>query len=272
MGTASLEGAVIDHILELISSTSRRMSLVLHAYFDESGKYQDSDFICLAGYISDDDRWSVFCTEWAGLLAKHHIPYVHMKNFMVLQGEYKELGWTADHRDMVLREFFDVIRRNIMAAFLIGFDAKHYRSMSVEARKCFGDPVVFCFQRLIESVVKRVSRLGSETKVVMVFDDDEDYAMRCYRLWCDLRTSTPEMGTYIPSVCFADDKVFAPLQGADILAHQTRRFMLDLVAGTSPREAFIDLLTSPNPAYGIEYITEVWAGVQIDGFVQGRRA
>lgn len=34
---------------------------MLFAYFDESGKPDSSNFVCIAGYTSDDDGWKKFC-------------------------------------------------------------------------------------------------------------------------------------------------------------------------------------------------------------------
>jgi hypothetical protein len=36
----------------------------MHAYFDESGHFRDSDFICMAGYIAEESSWDGFCEAW----------------------------------------------------------------------------------------------------------------------------------------------------------------------------------------------------------------
>jgi hypothetical protein len=64
-----------------------------HAFFDESGKFGDSDFVCIAGYISHDGGWNNFCDRWGPLLIRHQIPYVHMKEMISLRGPYEKLGW-----------------------------------------------------------------------------------------------------------------------------------------------------------------------------------
>ena len=232
---------------------------MLHAYFDESGKFQDSNFICLTGYIADDDQWERFSTEWVGLLERHHIPYVHMKHMIALQGVYKELGWTHEHRDKVLDQFIEVIQRNILAAFAIGLDAKAYREMSAESKnRLGGDPFLFCFVRLINKVVTTLEKKGQDSPITMVFDNDQAYAMKLYSLWYKLRKMNPEHGKKIGAMCFADDTIYQPLQGADVLAHQTNKFMRNVQEQRDVHPRFLRLLKKPTPPYVIEFISEMF--------------
>ncbi len=270
--------AVLYSVVLPLHGYNRRgkVSLVLHAYFDESGKFRDpkSRYICLAGYVADDARWTTFCDEWAGLLHKHHIPYVHMKNMIALQGEYEDLGWTHIHRDEVLKEFIGVIRRNVTASFGIGLDLTHYRAMPKESQKRLGgDPFLFCFARLIKRVLETLKQQNVPDPIVMAFDDDKDYAMRCYKVWCEMKNHFPELRERFPAICYADDRIFAPLQGADILAHETNKFMRNCEDGRNPRQMFAELLKSPDPNRAITYITEVWDSEQLVRFAaqcQGR--
>jgi hypothetical protein len=232
---------------------------MLHAYFDESGKFQDSNFICLTGYIASDGQWEAFCKEWVGLLQKHDIPYIHMKNFIALQGEYKKKGWSHADRDKILEEFINVIRRNVLAGFGIGLDAQYYRSLDQESKKRLGrDPGLFCFERLIRRIVDKLIKSGHEPSISMVFDDDQHYAMNCYARWCKLKKRNPGLGNRISTMCFADDKVFQPLQGADILAHETNKYLRVQLEGRKVRSHFLNLLKSHEPPYGIEYVSELW--------------
>src|SRR5260370_5065212 len=120
----------------LILPRLKRKQLVmsLFGYFDESGKLADSDFVCIAGYLSDESRWNVFTEEWAALLTKYQIPSFHTKVLIRRQEEaYKR--WSAEHVDRVLEEFVSVIRKNVLVGFGVGIDTKHLRSMKSDARQ-----------------------------------------------------------------------------------------------------------------------------------------
>jgi len=105
-----------------------------YPFLDESGKFADSDFVCMAGYISDDEGWTQFFEKWRKLLLRPEIPYIHMKEMISIRGPYKDLGWTSEQRDGILNEFIDVIRDHIQAGFGVAVDAKYLRSMNADAR------------------------------------------------------------------------------------------------------------------------------------------
>jgi hypothetical protein len=66
--------------------------MVLFAYFDESGKPDSSNFVCIAGYASDDDGWNKFCDAWPKLLNKHHIG----TSFFRLHSLYRRRRWHSE--------------------------------------------------------------------------------------------------------------------------------------------------------------------------------
>src|SRR5262249_16775551 len=128
------------------------------AYFDESGKFRDSDFICIAGFVSDDARWNVFAEQWDRLLKAYKIPALHMRHVMPLKGPFE--GWDREQAKKMLGEFIDIIRRNVFIGLGVGMDTKYLRSMPSDVRKQIGDPQYFCFQRILRLLVKKVEELG----------------------------------------------------------------------------------------------------------------
>jgi len=238
---------------------------MLLAYFDDSGKFADSDFICMAGYLSDDKNWEQFCLAWRDLLFKNNLPFIHMKDFVHLRGPYEELGWTHERKQKVLDEFITIIRTYILAGFGVAVDAKYYRSMALEARKLLGDPHLFCFQRLMSRFTRKLKESGWNEPIPVIFDDCEEYSVRCYRLWSAMRANYPDMKSQISAITFADDKIFYPLQGADILAWETTKHLRQMAEQRKLRPTMDSLMrTSNNPALGIEYISELWDGPELE--------
>lgn len=66
----------------------------MFGYFDESGKFQDSDFVCIAGFLADDTRWNTFVNERDELLRKFNLRALYMRQVMPLQGPFA--GWDRD--------------------------------------------------------------------------------------------------------------------------------------------------------------------------------
>lgn len=66
---------------------------MLWAFFDESGKFADSDFMCLCGYIADE-RWEEFSSAWRESLNKHQLPFVHTAALFSGKPPFQNLRWS----------------------------------------------------------------------------------------------------------------------------------------------------------------------------------
>jgi hypothetical protein len=235
-----------------------------YLFLDESGKLADSDFVCLAGYISDDDGWSQFSEKWGKLLLQYKIPYVHMKEMVHIKGPYKDLGWTPERRDEILNKFIDVIRAHIQAGFCVAVDAKYLRGMNADARKNIGDPAYFCFHRILGLVIRKLKSVGYQPGVSVTFDDCEEFSVKCYQIWSKLRKKVPDVHHYLPSITFADDQSFWPLQAADILAWTTHKSLRQAAGNYPPPPTIKRMVSAPEEGYGLEYESENWKPKDLD--------
>jgi Protein of unknown function (DUF3800) len=54
-------------------------------YFDESGKEDDPQFAdsacAVAGYVAPSESWKIVEADWAKILERFHVPYLHMNEF-----------------------------------------------------------------------------------------------------------------------------------------------------------------------------------------------
>ncbi len=116
---------------------------MLLGFFDESGKFADSDFVCLCGYMSNQN-WGSFNDEWGSLLMRYGFPSLHMS----------QINWRDEKQVSSLRDFATAVRSHIPLAFGVAVDVKYYRSMPVEKRRLLGDkdPRDFTFHQLLRLV------------------------------------------------------------------------------------------------------------------------
>jgi len=250
------------------------------SYFDDSGKWKDSDYVCLAGYLSDESGWNGFCADWRALLDKHGIPSVHVKDLLPMQGPYRDLGWTLTKRDEVYNEFVSVIRKHVLVGFGMAVDARYWRAMKPEARKLLGDPFMACFQRLMRRITDRLEAAGSQDPMPITFDDCSDYSQKCYSAWSALRKRDPRMMRLISAITFADDEIFYPLQGADVLANETNKHLRNLAKARRVRPDMENLRPEmenlvrslDDPPLGIEYVGELWDGPELERAYQAATA
>lgn len=235
-----------------------RRRLVLWAYFDESGKLANSDFICLAGYICDDG-WECFSKDWEKLLKRFEIPLIHAAKLVRRAKPYELLGWDKQKEERVFVEFAKVIRRHLLGGFGIGVDAKFYRSMTLDARKLIGneDAQDFAFHRLLKLVVKQLQLWKYESSISLTFDFEDQFSVKCMQSLMLLRQQRQEVKNLISSIGFADDEVYYPLQAADLLAYGTYRNLRAVAPDYFAPLVALPTDDDPGPQYWSEYYDPV---------------
>jgi hypothetical protein len=264
--SASLKAINRLHAIERFSKhgiVGKVIRLLLWGYFDEAGHFRGSDdYLCMAGYFGGEQGWNSFTRQWGGLLKKHGISAVRVQDMIGFRGEYEKLGWTHEYRDKtVLPEFIKVIKDNLAAGLGVGVDLKYFKSMAPEAQKRIGDPYYLCFMRLIRLVIDTMRRAGVEFPIAVIFDDAEEYSIKCYRLLSRLRKENAEVKALIGSITFADDSIYYPLQAADLLAYESLKELKQKAGGYKSREHFNDLITTDG---GLVYDSHFYDGEYLE--------
>ena len=196
--------------------------MAFYAYLDESGKFHDgAGFINLCALLSDDAGWDTFNKRWNFLLRKHGFTLIHMTEFY---SECRAREWSLAHADAVLTEFIDTIRDNILACFSIGIDAPYFRQKFQTIGKSNIDPALFAVERIVNKISDYFKQWGIPARLSLMFDEDEQYSLSCYRIISRLRKKHREIKEFVRSICFGDDDTYSPLQAVDILANLTSRF------------------------------------------------
>lgn len=241
-------------------------SVVLWSYFDESGKWHDSDCVCMAGYIFDAEHADAFVGQWKPFLQKYNVNVIHMRQLVALKGPYKT--WDHAKANAVKQEAVQIIRDNLMLGFSVTVDAKYFRSMPKDRRQKFGgDPQFFCFSRIMRQVVDALS-MGKQASG-FIFDDAEEYSVKCYHLYRRIRTERPEVKKWISSITFADEEAILPLQAADVLAYLTADDYKQKQSGHKSRPDYLTLAALDKfdrQRYGVE----VWDGPEIERVIAAR--
>lgn len=237
------------------------LDLANYLFLDESGKYQDQDFICLCGYLSSGEKWDLFIAKWKTMTEKLGLPAVHMKT---LRRDCADRGLNPE---LVLQDFIDIIRETILVGFAVGLDAQYYRGMPPAARAGMGDPAVACLQRMLRLVRNKFREVGYRDRISITLDDDETYATKCYTIVSRLRRANPELKYLIGATSFGDDTFILPLQAADILANLTGQWFRDRMTGKATADDMPPLLkrlqASPENGFGLEYRSELWDGSEL---------
>jgi hypothetical protein len=91
---------------------------IIKGWFDDSRRDQ---IWAVGGYAGADRRWEYFDREWPKALARHGVPYFHMKEMASPTGIYAKWHPTADHAAEIkefLSDLASVIGESRLVAFL----------------------------------------------------------------------------------------------------------------------------------------------------------
>jgi hypothetical protein len=150
----------------------RRWELIVHCFLDDSGKESQpsNPYVVMAGYFADSDVWQHLCTEWFGLLLKHKISAIHMKDLIPIEGEYKTHGWDISKRDAVIAEFIDVINKSPVLGVGIALEMAAWRKLTTNINRSIGTAQEFCLQRILLRIIDHLDAAQLDGKVVLIFD------------------------------------------------------------------------------------------------------
>ena len=261
----ALHAPLLNHT---VSSKGIKVSVALYAYLDESGKFHDgSGYICLCGYVADDARLKSFTRRWTHLLRKYNLPRIHTTSFF---DDCRVRNFTEKEANKILTEFIDAIRKSRIFGFSVGVDGKYFRHKLKVAGRPNEDPNLFAIHRILHQITSAAAEIANDRPLIMLtFDEDEEYSVRCYKLISRLRKVRPEFKSLIASISFAADDYFPPLQAADLLSNLTNKYWrdhLDNVVPPEPSDMLRRLLTEPKKGIGVAmwHGTELWDKKAID--------
>jgi hypothetical protein len=199
-------------------SVDESLMAYYHASFDESGKFRDSKHVVFAGCLADPQNWDGLNKKWMQRLRAAGLSSFHMAKAMSLQDEF--IRWTGARRDQLVEDLTEIVRNHILAFFSTGIEVAHFKAAQGEFKRRYKDPHYLAVHETMLLTLRYLSMPSDRLSVV--FDDDTQYAMDCYRIFQKLKLRNPAAKKRIMSICFADDESYFPLQAADMWAWLNR--------------------------------------------------
>ena len=209
-----------------------RWSVVLQAFFDDSGKPSDAGPVVLAGYAADQRSWGVFDLKWRHLLFRFGVSQLHMKHLMTSNREFK--GWDLGRRNLFIAHAALILRQSDIVGFGVATDASFWGNLPPQVLKKHGDSAAFCFDRILRRIRDRMMLAFPNEYIDIVFDNDPEYSksrLTRYKNICDRDSWAREK---IASISFGRTSFYTPLQAADFLAWVSRRILVDNFKSVDP--------------------------------------
>jgi hypothetical protein len=233
-----------------------------YGFLDETGDKQKDDRIFMCGYIGWDEAWNKFSPCWGHELRMASVSAIHATELLSRSDRFA--GWSEDKADDLVGRLIDIIRTSIPVGIGVGLDAAHYRSLTQGQKNEIGQPQMILLSRAIKvmaSVVQEARNTGDRVEGINITFDDSQEADRMLRTWLRLKKD-PDHATLrglVPSVGFADDEFFYPLQAADLLANLTNRYWQKNASSDRAEKHLRNLLTPPEKdnvfVYRVGFVT-----------------
>jgi len=203
---------------------------ILSSYWDESGKFKDHKTISFCGLCLSSGKLEKFHEDWKELLRRNELPYLKVSDALNAHHQLSPIIPAQTFRERIdaLRPFVSCLTQWFELGVAVGVNVEAFqRSPEHLKRRISGgnNPFYLAFRTALISFAEYRQ---ADDSLAIVFDDDEETAKHClnfYRKDTNLRSA-------FASITFADDKVYRPLQAADLLAGLVRLECASQFCGT----------------------------------------
>lgn len=218
---------------------------VLQAYVDDSGSDLQGPVYLLTGYVSDVEAWEKFTRDWDHALRESPaIEYFKMREAESLKEQFE--GWSRSDADAKVRHLIPLINHYTKHRIECVFWQAHYESAmkwflpkiakqmspldASRVRKAFSNPYFLAFSLTMTDFAQRLANEQSSEIVDFIFDTQGAIGKNAVEWWREMNEIFPNIykDKYLPNEpIHRDEKIFLPLQAADLLAWQTRRWLYE---------------------------------------------
>lgn len=177
-----------------------------------------------AGFIGRAEEWAAFSDEWSRwLAARPQIDYLKMNEAVKLSDQFRH--FSPEDRDKKLRGCVEILKEYPQRAIQVSVNIGDFqRHIAQEMPRSLRDPYFLAFFGILSGVCYEVSDTGVPEEVEVIFDEHSIFRPRIDVWYPWLRDTIgtmhdPALSRVLPpNPLFRSDKVFVPLQSADMLA------------------------------------------------------
>jgi hypothetical protein len=194
--------------------------MIVRVWADESYTSDNGNHtVAIGGWLSSFSQSENFCYSWASVLLKYNIPYFHFQEFA--DRKHKIFTTTVyDHLDDQQRELF--LYELALVACELGIPVGGCDSMKA-TKENESKTIYKSFAALFEEtkLAHYSAKLQADDIVEFIFDENDDPKWR-NPLEAALR-DYKNKGYPFKDRSYRDDKVFLPLQAADLRIYAVRQ-------------------------------------------------
>jgi hypothetical protein len=203
---------------------SRFSVAVLKAFIDDSGSGGDSPWYVLAGYLGTVEGWDSFDDQWKEVLhAPPRIEYFKSREAESLRPDGQWAGVSKEQRNAKIDALIKVIGRCARRAVCARMKQRDYdKFVKGKIPEAWDSPYYFLSTFIVGAAINIERRDGDSESVDFVFDKDQTHEKGIKTLVPVLMPLQSLHGSLV-NITREDEKIFLPLQAADLVAWQIRR-------------------------------------------------
>lgn len=215
----------------------------LESYMDDAGSHNGAPVSVIAGYFGGHLRWEPFQNRWNNVLLKYGTKEFHAYKFWKRNdkrqriGEYK--GWSDEKANAYIDELLTIIEKNTrIFPFAVGVQNSEWDKQRMDNRRILsgasrkhpsGKPSKSMFLAFQRCVIRVANYCNPGIKAHYFYDDDHGknsaWANICYSNLKDhFKERDADIHSSMGEITMADGDVAVPLQAADLLAYQTKKY------------------------------------------------
>ncbi|HWA95971.1 MAG TPA: DUF3800 domain-containing protein [Terracidiphilus sp.] len=196
----------------------------MKAFIDDSGSGGDSPWFVLAGYLGTVDAWDKFDRPWLAVLdGPPKIEYFKSSEAESLRSDGQWKGITAEQRNRRIDALIQVIGDHATQPFCVRLQQKDYDEVIKQwVPPMWQNPYYFLFIGFLSSVTSINKFLGGGKQIEFIFDHNNQVKKPSLKLYEQVAHLSQFAGR-IRDIHYEDEKIFLPLQAADLIAWQIRR-------------------------------------------------
>jgi Protein of unknown function (DUF3800) len=222
---------------------------MFNSYFDESWDQHQEKILVVGGMLGLYEQWSKIEWRWTELLDKYGIAYYRASEAEFARGQfnkepYRTVGTdtTPQQYDLlraVREDFFRITTSGTVSGLAIGIPVALFREVAdtpERLEKFGGTPYYLCGHTAVLEMLKAVKYvLRSKDIVTFTFDRQQEHEKEMKKVHAHLQTKECEFHSQVGSIKFEDKKLFIPLQAADTLVYESRKYLERLLADPAVR-------------------------------------
>jgi hypothetical protein len=235
------EGQHVADVCDILWATNctDRVAAVFKTYFDESWDQHQKKILVIGGMIGRYEQWSKIEWPWKELLEKYEIKYYRASEAEFARGEFNKEPFRSGENpstseqyrllERVREDFFHVITRGIVSGLAIGVPLQEFNQAAntpEKLKKFGGTPYYICGHVAMLAMLKAEKEvIRSKELVAFIFDRQQEFDAEMLKVHANLDTAACEYHSQVGSIVFDDKKRFIPLQVADTLVYESRKYL-----------------------------------------------